>query len=40
MPVGMLILIVLVALAFYFDRGGSDHESGIDGGPKTKRLTR
>lgn len=34
MPVGTLILVFLVALALYFDRGVSDHDKVIDGNPK------
>jgi len=39
MPVGMLILIVLVAVAWYFDHGTSDHDKAIDDESKTNRLT-
>jgi len=36
----MLILVGLVALAFYFDRGSGDHDQSIDKSSKTNRLTR
>jgi hypothetical protein len=39
MPFGLLILIVLVALVLYLDRGASDHDNVIGGDSKKTRLT-
>jgi hypothetical protein len=39
MPFGILIVIGLVAVALYFDRGTSDHDNAIHGDSKTNHLT-
>jgi hypothetical protein len=38
MPIVLLLLVVVIALALYLDRGVSDHDKAND--PPTKNLTR
>jgi|HubBroStandDraft_6_1064221.scaffolds.fasta_scaffold91782_4 hypothetical protein len=39
MPIVLLLLVVVIALALYLDPGGSDRHKGKDRDPPTKNLT-
>jgi hypothetical protein len=40
MPIVLLLLVVLIALALYMDRGMGDRTKGEDSNPPTDKLTR
>jgi hypothetical protein len=40
MPIGLLLLAVLVAIAFYVDRDSTDHDTKNDIDSRSNRLTR
>jgi len=40
MPIVLLLLVVVIALAWYMDGGVSDKDKGKDNDPPTSRLTR
>jgi hypothetical protein len=40
MPIVLLLLVVVIALALYLDRGMGDRNSEEDSNPPTNKLTR
>ena len=40
MPIVLLLLVVIIALAWYMDEGVSDNDKGKDNDPPTSHLTR
>ena len=40
MPIGLVLLVVVIALALYLDRGVSDKDKANDSDRPTKHLTR
>ena len=40
MPIVLLLLVLIIALAWYMDEGVSDKDKGTDNDPPTRHLTR